>query len=296
MHVALFIALLLAAGTPGAETVDFRMMAGSELTLQFEQGLEGPARAIQDRYPRLRDELETFFGWEIDFRPTAVLIKSPALFRRLSASTLIVAYAVPRDNLIVMDFSRPNMHRRHGDNVFKHEMVHLLLHRHIQRTDIPRWFEEGVAQWASEGVAELLVSSGPAILEQAWVSGKTIPFRDLSASFPRERRNLALAYAQSRSLMTYIAEEYGAAKILEILNRMKAGEQFANAWQTSLDADPAVVQQRWLESGQTATVWWTYLARHIYEILFFTAALLTVIGFVRFLIRKRAYRDEWDDD
>jgi hypothetical protein len=35
--------------------------------------------------------------------------------------------------------------------------------------------------------------------------------------------------------------------------------------------------------------WFTYLSIHLYEILFVTAALLTVFGFIRKIIRRRAY-------
>jgi hypothetical protein len=296
VRAAICIGLLLAAPGLRAERIDLRVSAGADLTLQFEEGLQGAAEAVRGRYPQLKKDLETRFGWEMDFAPTVVLIKTPALFQRLSGSSLIVAFAAPRDNLIVMDYSQPSLHRRFGGNVLKHELVHLLLHHHIRSADIPRWFEEGVAQWSSEGVAELLVSSGPVILEKAMVSGKIIPFSRLRTHFPRQRQALALAYAQSRSLVDYLADEYGADKILEILNRMKAGTEFEKAVQTSLGEDLSAVQQSWLASGQSASVWWGFLARHVYEILFFGAALMTVVGFVRFLIRKRAYRDEWDDD
>jgi hypothetical protein len=45
--------------------------------------------------------------------------------------------------------------------------------------------------------------------------------------------------------------------------------------------------------------WFTYLSIHLYEILFVTAALLTVFGFIRKMVRRRAYsmqEDEAEED
>jgi hypothetical protein len=275
-----------------AETVEMRVLQGRELTLHFEQGLEGAAQEVAAQFPQIGDDLKARFGWEIRVRPTVMLIKTPRVFQRMAGSVLIVAYALPRDNLIVMDYSRPALHRQRRGNVFKHELVHLLLHQHIQHAQIPRWFDEGVAQWASEGVAELLEADDGALLEQALLSRKNIPFQNLVVHFPDQRQALALAYAQSRSLVAYIADQYGAAKILQILGRMKTGEKFERAFESSLGVSPAAVERHWIDARRTGITWLTYLAAHIYEFIFLAAALMTVFGFVRFLIRKRAYRDE----
>ncbi|GAG91965.1 unnamed protein product, partial [marine sediment metagenome] len=42
--------------------------------------------------------------------------------------------------------------------------------------------------------------------------------------------------------------------------------------------------------------WFTYLSTHLYEFLFVSAALLTVLGFVRKIFRQRAYSAQEDDD
>jgi hypothetical protein len=40
----------------------------------------------------------------------------------------------------------------------KHELCHLFLHYLIGGGELPRWFNEGIAQWTSGGIAELMFS------------------------------------------------------------------------------------------------------------------------------------------
>jgi hypothetical protein len=42
--------------------------------------------------------------------------------------------------------------------------------------------------------------------------------------------------------------------------------------------------------------WLVFLANNIYGILFFLAAILSVVGFIRLLIRRKAYAEMEDDE
>ena len=84
-------------------------------------------------------------------------------------------------------------------------------------------------------------------------------------------------------------------KIFEILEHMQRGNEVHSAFYASIDASPEEIENRWIRKQRRQTTWLIFLAGHIYEILFLAGALLTVIGFIRFLIKKRNYTDEDDD-
>ena len=193
---------------------------------------------------------------------------------------------------MVIDCSRLHIRPHRLDRILKHEMVHLMLHRHIRRTHLPRWLDEGVAQWLSEGVAELLEAPQRSIFEEASLSGNHIPLRDLNHRFPVDKKNLMLAYAESRSVIDFISDRYGDHSIFEILHHLQKGKEIHTAFAETLNTSPEEIEDQWIRLAQRPATWFIFLAGHIYEFLFVAGALLTVIGFIRFLIKKHHYRDE----
>ena len=208
---------------------------------------------------------------------------------------LIIAFAVPLDNLIVIDYGRLNRRYPHRKNLLKHELVHLLLHTHISGNRLPKWFEEGVAQWASDGVADMLEEPRPAVLSEAILTDKLLPFATLVNHFPDDNRDLILAYAQSRSMVFFMADTYGADNILKILDLLKNGSGFEESIRRVFSVSLPELEQKWVNSQERPAAILAMLAGYLYEFLFVAAALMTVVGFVRFRIRKRQYRDEDDD-
>ena len=276
--------------------IQLEFIQGPELMVRFETRLKGIAEDVFDLYPRIKSNLEKTFGWEMPFRPTVFLVQNKGYFQRLTGNKLIVAFAAPAENLIVIDCSRLHIRPHRLDQILKHEMVHLILHHNIRSVHLPRWLDEGVAQWLSEGVAELLEAPQRSFFEEALLSGKYIPLRDLKYSFPIDKKNLMLAYEESRSFVAFISDRYGDNRIFEILEHLQKGNEIHTAFYTSFDASPEEIEDRWIMQQRRQTTWFIFLAGHIYEFLFLAGALLTVIGFIRFLIKKRNYRDEDDED
>ena len=44
------------------------------------------------------------------------------------------------------------------------------------------------------------------------------------------------------------------------------------------------------------TYWLALLANSVYAILFFLAAVIAILGFIKLQLRKRAYQDEYEDE
>jgi hypothetical protein len=275
--------------------IQLKFLSNPELMVRFEPPLKGIAEDVLDIYPHIKSNLEKTFGREMPFRPAVLLIQDKEYFQRLTGNKSIVAFAKPAENLIVIDCSRLHIRPHRLDQILKHEMVHLILHHHIRSVRLPRWLDEGVAQWLSEGVGELLVAPQSSFFEGALLSGNYIPLRDLKHSFPTDKKNLMLAYEESRGFVAFISERYGDHKILEILNHLQNGNEIHTAFTNSLNALPEEIEDQWIRVQRGQTSWFLFLAGHIYEFLFVAGALLTVIGFIRFLIKKRNYKDEEDD-
>lgn len=294
---SIFILWLLTAGAAFCvDPPEFGSLETPAVRIQFEAGLQPAAEELIGIYNGVRHTVEQRFGWSVNFRPIVVLIDSPERFRQAAGSRLVAAYAVPSRYLIVMDYSRLSADPGRLEAVTKHELVHLLLHHHIDTVPLPRWLDEGVAQWVSEGIGELLTRPQPGLLEKAVLSGNHLSLARMERRFPSNREGLLLAYEQSRSVITFIADTYGNRKIYAILDEMKQGRDFDAALHSVLAFDRRQLEAQWLQKQQKPSPWLTFLARNIYSILFLFGAVLTVAGFVRFLIRKRNYRDDEDEE
>ena len=279
-------------GILSAATVSFETLDRPELKVRYEAPLKGAAEDLAATFPAVESELAERFGWHLSQRPTVMLIQNGEIFRRLADHPLITAFAVPSENLIVLDFGKLAGRPVHFRSVLKHEVVHLFLHVNHSGGALPKWLEEGVAQWASEGVAELIEQPQPSLLEDAILSGGLIPLSALRDRFPTDSRMLLLAYEESHRVVSYIVETYGRSSLIEILTDIQRGSDVDAAFYRSLSAFPWEIERQWIAGQNRGTAWLTYLAGHLYQFLFFLGALLTVAGFVRFRLKKRAYVDD----
>jgi hypothetical protein len=294
LRIMLCAVLLALPGSVQAATPS--RLQTDEITTVYEPALQRVAQNVHDLYPKLRRELEGLFGWHFDTKPQVVLVAQHRRFRELTGNPHVVAYAIPSKNLIVIDYTRMNRHPFTLEITLKHELCHLLLHRYVNNRNLPKWLDEGVCQWVSDGIGEIYIDENWSGLDAAVMTGHVIPFSRLTDQFPRDRASLMLAYEQSKSVINYIDRQYGYPAILAILDFLKNGESVEYAVMGSLGVSLEQLEAEWLEQLDTTPRWLIFLASHVYAILFFLAALLTMFGFIRLLVkRKRIYR-EWEED
>ena len=285
--IILFATSLIAAEPSSLQT--------EQVIILFEESLRSVAQEVAELYPSAKQALEATFQWPLDFRPTLVLIKDRQQFQEMVGTDQIVAFALPRRNVMVIDYSRMNTSPFTLKTTLKHEMCHLLLHHYIDRSNLPKWFDEGVSQWASDGIAEIILDHKRSNLTRAVLGGKYFRMRELDTRFPGDKDSLQLAYAQSKSLVDYISREYGKESILTIVNNLRYGLSFEKAIQQSLAISIKELESQWIDHLKHRHNWFTYLSIYMYELIFVLGALIVVVGFVRVIIKKRRYR-EMDDD
>lgn len=272
------------------------VLENDDTVVVYEPPLNEAARTVLRIFPHLRQELAENLGWRLNVKPRIVLIKANQTFQKISRNDLIVAFAVPDQNLIVIDYSRMAKRPFNLSTTLKHEMCHLLLHEHITGDNLPKWFDEGVCQWVSDGIGEIFIDKGWSGLDAAVMANQTFRLSQIANRFPGQKAGLMLAYEQSKSIVFYIDRQYGKQTILNILNDLRNGESIEAAVAQNMDLDLYQLEEEWLQHLESTPRWLVFLANNIYAILFFAAALLSIVGFIRVIIRRRAYTDELDDD
>ncbi|MSR23418.1 MAG: hypothetical protein EXR92_07745 [Gemmatimonadetes bacterium] len=102
-----------------------------------------------------------------------------------------------------------------------HEWAHLGLHEYLDGLAIPRWFDEGYAQWAS----------GEWNVQEAWrlrlaLARGGSPLDSLTLDWPRDRTNAERAYLLSASAVQYLFEGSGVRGMEVFLSRWREANQF----------------------------------------------------------------------
>jgi hypothetical protein len=249
--------------------------------------MQGAANEVKSAFVAGRKQLEAALDWPVDFTPRIILVNDSRHFSQWAPSPHILAFAVPAQTLIVIDWNRLARKPIRLQRTLKHELCHLQLHRHIARANLPLWLDEGIAQWASGGFSELMSTGAPVQLDRAMLSGDWLPLTRLNTSFPRSFSGQRLAYAESLSLVTYIVHKHGRNGLLRLLRCLEQDESVDAAFRHSLGVSPADLEQDWKAYLARRTTWLTLVAANIYEIIFTLAALLAVAGGIRMALRKR---------
>lgn len=274
---------------------DVNTLKKQDVTILYDKGLEKAAENIAQIYPVIKAALEKGIGWKIDFIPTIYLEKNHENFMRMSGHPLVVGFAVPDQLFIVIDYSKMRTDPFSINSILKHELCHLLLHKNIKREFLPKWLDEGISQLVSGGIADIIMADHFRI-DRAIVTGTHIPLRYLFKSFPRDNDNLMLAYAESKSLVEYIVAEYSLDGILQLLSYLRKDCDFDRAVYDTFSISFDELEKNWYSAMQKKATWLGIFINHLYESLFFLAALLLIAAYIKSVIRKRKAYNEDDDD
>jgi len=295
--IALFLSLLPILALPQPS---FSQQPGyfedNEVIIVFDHQLKKIAGEIQKFYPQIKLELEEKIGWGISYRPQIILYNDNSAFQRAVNNPYILAYAVPVNKLMVIDNSKMNINPFKIETTIKHELCHLILHDHIQTVNLPRWIDEGIAQWVCGGIDEVIFQERGSLLDSAVLSGRFIPLRSLQEKFPSDKKSLLLSYEQSKSTVEFIIKKYGEEGLRNLLNHLKNGYSIEEAIHSEFAISFPDFEAEWRNHLKKQAIWLTYFISHLYELLFIIGGLLLCYGFIKIWLKKRSMNEEYLDD
>jgi hypothetical protein len=265
-----------------------------EIVVLYKETLKRAAQDVVNLFPKLKKDLEEGITWPFQGITNVLLVENHLEFQKMVNHRLIVAVAIPQRNLIVIDFPSANAHPFSLGSILKHEMCHLLLHQHIHHANLPKWLDEGICQWMSDGMAEIMLERNSSLLDSAVLTDRLISLHSLNDAFPIEDQALRLAYEQSKSLVAYINSRFGRRGIIQILEHLKKGLDVDTSVYASLSMSLEELERQWRKNLRRKPNWFSIFAKNLYVILFFLAALITIAAFVKLIIRKRQSMDELD--
>lgn len=177
------------------------------------------------------------------------------------------AVAIPALNRIVIPiFRTPWSGGGEEDRTLRHEWAHLGLHAYLEGLRVPRWFDEGYAQWASGGWD----------IPSAWKLRLALARRDapalsdLALVWPDPRQEAEVAYLLAASAVSFLVEESGARGMEVFLTRWRETEDFEGALRSTFGLTLGTFETRWARHVKRRFGWvlvglqtslaWTVLA------------------------------------
>lgn len=102
--------------------------------------------------------------------------------------------------------------------VLDHEVVHVLLGQAFGPRPVPRWLQEGMAQFYAGESAERAMA-----MAQGAYGGRVLPLLQFTGGFPLDPLAAQLAYAESADFIAWIAGRNGEAGLRELVRTMAQG-------------------------------------------------------------------------
>jgi Peptidase MA superfamily len=295
-HIAILFCILVLPLRVFSGGEPLHILEGNGLVVHYEPSLEKAAQEVMGIYPAVEDALWELFDWRPEPRPRILITEGKEPFFGVDwEKAPISAFALPGRHLAVLHWGRVGRDQLRVHDVLKHEVCHILLHQRL-KAPLPRWLDEGVCQWASDGVSELLAGPRPSRLSQAVSAGTILPLRQLERTFPVDVDDLILAYEESKGFVVYLVNRFGKSSLIRLLRLAAEGhpvrEGLLRGTAETLDA----LERDWHASLKGRGLWFAKVSHYLYEVLFVVMALLAAWGFIRQVLKKRAYRDDAPED
>ncbi len=157
--------------------------------------------------------------------------------------------AIPDHNIVIIGISPDQMDW--GKRTEAHELTHVLVGQLTFSclSAIPTWLQEGLAVYGQGGPED----AWQPLFEQA-LKDNTLPsVRSLSGGFAEDSAKADVSYAQSYSLVKFLIEKGGPAKMLDLLRMLRNGatvdealqqvygfdiDGFEDSWRADIGAQP----------------------------------------------------------
>jgi Peptidase MA superfamily len=130
--------------------------------------------------------------------------------------------------------------------VIPHELTHLVFNTAIDNPyhDPPRWLNEGLAVYLSEGYTTAWRST----VADAVNAGSIIPLDGLVGQFPTTADQFSQAYGESVAAVDFMIRTYGKPALVKLIRSYAGGVSDDQAFQAALGVDTAGFNGAWLKS------------------------------------------------
>jgi hypothetical protein len=132
--------------------------------------------------------------------------------------------------------------------VLEHEIVHILLGRSFAHRPVPRWLQEGVAQFIAGEYNQQSI-------EQLGSFAEPLSLQELAAGFPSDPFQARMAYAQSADVVAFLYRTNGPQALQTLIYEMSHGTDFDLALYKATGLFPKEFDIAWRGRTYSIPLW-----------------------------------------
>lgn len=246
--LASLTALTFAAPVFAEEPV--RWIVGSEhLRVLYWPRHDDLARLARETGEEALGQLRRLLNAEPQGRIDVYIVRSQAEFEELAGSkhsTWVVGLALPRRGTILLKPVGP----QRLPKLLAHELAHIMLDASVGASgeNLPRWLHEGIAQYAADQWDRAQART----VARAALARELLTLDELDPAFAGKQDQVNLAYAQSYTLVVYLASLRPGLGITPLLDEIKKGRDVRTAIGRAYRTPVPEIEEKWLEQTRTA--------------------------------------------
>jgi hypothetical protein len=203
----------------------------------------------------------------------------------------ISGFAVGESSLVVLFPARsPGYPNQTLEDVFRHEVAHVLVWRAAAGRPVPRWFNEGLAmeverqrQWQDQTQ-----------LFYQLVTGGETDLQDLDRLFAGGQNDETRAYALAGAFVHDLLKQHGREAARDILMQIHSGAEFDTAFAAVTGSSPSHAEAEFWRSQRIWTSWVPIVSST--TTLWVGVTLLALLAIYMRRRRNRAIEEEWEKE
>ncbi len=262
-----------------------------EFIFEAPESLHPLADHLKKIHPGSIQHLMNFMGLQRPGPPIKVILAPNDSFPAQNSPEWMSGYALSEESIIVLFTDRSLTYPNDSLNeVFLHEIGHILAHRAAGGQPLPRWFDEGLAMvavqnWGLEDRARLV---------WAMVSATEIPLKELNTLFLKDAASVRRAYVLAHAFTLDLLEHTDREVPKRILAKVKNGASFSEAFAQSTFMTLAQAEETFW-SRQTLWNRWIPVATSS-GMVWLTITFLAFWVWKKQRNRSAAIKQQWRED
>ncbi len=290
IHIILLLFLFFYTGNGFAEAWNER--SNDFVKVFFHTGDGENVSGLQAAFKNVRPDLEEKLGVTLPYIPRIYIVSSQTEFDRATQGALpswSQGVSFSRGGQIILKSPAFSKNISAFNQTAVHELVHLMVGQKSEN-NVPRWFNEGLAQLLSgEAQGKPLMP-----LSQALWAKSLIPLTAIEQVDRLDQSDAELAYLESFHATEFLINQYGWNTVRELLTLLGEGLSWENALFRTLEIDHAGFEAEWINSLEKSHRWLILMDTPIY--LLTGATLLVLIAVVMVYWRRRQIYKRWESE
>jgi hypothetical protein len=274
---------------------EWAVIESDHFLVRYTESLNS-AKDIQDIAEKFYDQVTADLGFSTARKIDIWFCESRKEFNRANNAPIqdwAAGAAYPlQARIVLLDPSFSENKRIDLDHLVKHEITHVIFGLYLgdNLRNVPRWFNEGIAMYTAD---DWSYGHYWTILT-ATIGNSLLPLYNISDEFPMRAYQARVAYAESYSIIDFIAKRYGNEALKGCIKELAKGRPFDEALASSTGANIDWIESLWLKQLKKHYRWYSIISS--FSVLWGGAVLILAIAFIRRKMRNRRIVREWEEE